>query len=201
MDLFERLRTNQTRYDLTVCILSLANRLGSLERILKELRYQSQKYKVQVLYLGDNKAMKVGEKRNAVLSLAEGVYITFIDDDDTIAPNYIEKIMGAMESKPDVITFQVRKFFENVYSRTHVYRKDSGPIHRNPRNRLQEFHEPDHLCVWKRSIIREAFPPKSLHEDHNWADKMNKHINTIVDIPEELYYYNFSRIDSETQGR
>ena len=45
--------------------------------------------------------MSTGEKRNLLLSRAEGKYICFIDDDDDISDDYVSSIMRALEENPD----------------------------------------------------------------------------------------------------
>ena len=40
----------------------------------------------------------IGTKRNKLLSLASGKYIVFLDDDDLIASDYVEKILKACAS-------------------------------------------------------------------------------------------------------
>ena len=201
MTLTERLRTNPTKFDLTICILTLINRQEQFKQLYEEIRRQSRNDSVQILGLLDNKSMTVGSKRNSILSLAQGRYVTFIDDDDMISPDYIKDVLEAIKSDTDVICFKVKKLINGIYNRTHVYRLNSGPIHRNPRNRKEEFHSPDHLCVWKRSVIKEGFPDKSLAEDHVWADRMEKHTKTIFNIDKELYIYNYNEQGSETHRR
>ncbi len=62
---------------------------------------------IEVLGLYDNKKRSVGEKRNNLLEIAKGEYLTFIDDDDRIADDYIESITKVIDLKsPDVVVFE-----------------------------------------------------------------------------------------------
>jgi glycosyltransferase involved in cell wall biosynthesis len=74
---------------------------------------QKRKYthgdQVQIIYLGDDQEMSVGEKRNLLMSMAKGEYMCFVDDDDRVTHNYVEAIMGDLLQHPnkDVYTFKV----------------------------------------------------------------------------------------------
>lgn len=47
---------------------------------------------VELLYLLDNRRRSVGAKRNALLGAATGEYISYIDDDDSVSNDYVQKI-------------------------------------------------------------------------------------------------------------
>jgi Glycosyl transferase family 2 len=47
---------------------------------------------VELLYLLDNRRRSVGAKRNALLGAATGEYVSFVDDDDQVANDYVQKI-------------------------------------------------------------------------------------------------------------
>lgn len=196
MDLATRLQANQTRFDLSVLILTLHDR--DITPLYQELRRQSVKQSVQILWLGDNKSMKVGAKRNALLSLAEGFYVSFIDDDDKISPDYISELL-AVDGQPDVITFNVKKLHNGIDHRIFKHQLGQGRPHLNPQNRNEILMNPGHLCAWKRSIITEAFNPDySVGEDHDWAERMASNISSVHNIDKELYIYDYQTDGSET---
>ena len=95
-------------YKLSILICTLSNRTESLKTLLDELNYQIQSKPVQVLWIGDNKSMSVGEKRNKLLYLADGEYVSFIDDDDMISSTYIDSILDSLNGHK-VVTFKVKK--------------------------------------------------------------------------------------------
>jgi len=47
---------------------------------------------VELLFLMDNKRRPVGAKRNDMLAMAVGEYVSFIDDDDLVSDDYVQKI-------------------------------------------------------------------------------------------------------------
>ena len=69
---------------------TLRNRAETLQQQLYRLEYQRQSQPVQLLWLGDNKSMTVGAKRNKLLSIADGDWITFVDDDDVVNSDSFE---------------------------------------------------------------------------------------------------------------
>ena len=155
-DVYRRLQSNKVEYKLTILILSLPTRLDTLDRLLQKLKNQTIQKAVQVIYLGDNKSMSIGEKRNLALLLPKGRYVTFIDDDDDIDPQYIEKILEAIEENPEVITFKVKKFSNGKHEKEYHYYMNNGPVRIAP-DRTHYKMNPNHLCVWRKDIIKESY--------------------------------------------
>ncbi len=61
---------------------------------------------VEHLVLVDNKSRTVGEKRDALLRIARGDYVAFVDDDDWISADYVPALVAAAKVFcPSVITF------------------------------------------------------------------------------------------------
>ena len=58
---------------------------------------QLEKYGDTITYLVNDVNMGVSRARNRALALAQGKYITFLDDDDEIAPDKLEKQVQRME--------------------------------------------------------------------------------------------------------
>lgn len=185
---------------LSILIPTLRSRAEKLSKQIDKLRYQSQNRPVQLLWLGDNKSVTVGEKRNMLLKCATGRYICFVDDDDQISDDYISIVLKAIESNKPVITFLGTQSDNGVEALDFKYSLAYG---RNHKPKLDGVYWkvmlPDHLCIWDRSIVVEPFPNKQLGEDHAWAQEMTKHYseNDIHEINEYLYHYEYSRDLSE----
>jgi hypothetical protein len=73
---------------------------------------------VEHLVFLDNRRRNVGEKRTALLQMARGRYLAFLDDDDDCSDDYVAQIVAAIRSfihhahQPDVITFRQRAIIE-----------------------------------------------------------------------------------------
>ncbi len=83
----------------SILICGIPERYHSVQPLLYSLleaQAISRRPDVELLYFMDNKRRTVGAKRNALLSMAIGEYISFIDDDDEVAPNYVDKIIGTI---------------------------------------------------------------------------------------------------------
>ncbi len=67
------------------------------------------KQRVEILYEKDNKEISVGAKAQKLVLRASGILVSFIDDDDAIAPYYNEEIIKAYNENPslDCIGFQI----------------------------------------------------------------------------------------------
>ena len=52
---------------------------------------------IEVIVLYDNKKRTIGQKRNALLDLAQGNHLVFLDDDDRISDDYILSIMEILD--------------------------------------------------------------------------------------------------------
>ena len=200
LKMYRRLANNRTQYDLTIIILSLPNRLEQLQGLITELKRQSANKSVQIVYVGDNKTMTVGKKRNLALTMADGNYVCFIDDDDWVSEDYVSSIVEAIEGNPDVITFHVQKYKNGVKGKQQRYYKDASRPYLAP-DRTHYKLAPNHLCAWKKEVIKESFPNKSLCEDHEWAEMMTRHVNNIHQIDKVLYHYYYDTDLSETHKR
>src|SRR5690606_21339374 len=59
----------------------------------------------QILMLTDARGIVLGEKRNAMVRMAQGDYVVFVDADDRVADDYLATLLAATEHRADAITF------------------------------------------------------------------------------------------------
>ncbi|ALH95211.1 glycosyltransferase family 2 protein [Acinetobacter equi] len=62
----------------------------------------------------------VSHTRNKGIKISKGDYITFIDSDDFISPEYIKKIFHAIYKNPDLIQINAYCIFENSPSKNYI---------------------------------------------------------------------------------
>ena len=173
---------------------------------------------VELCYFMDNRRRSVGEKRNVLLDMAQGEYVSFIDDDDEIAPDYVQRVHDAIvssrksKSPVDVICFPQRAtlkphnvIHECTYSLAHW--RDRKPEERralapsDAQNTLNWSGPPAHTMVWRREILKGVrFPEKNFGEDVPWVDAACSMAKTeMVLNGQPLYFYNFDQEKSATR--
>lgn len=157
---------------------------------------------VQFLYLGDNRSITIGEKRNILMNASKADYLTFVDDDDQISEDYVETILHALDGS-DCIAIGVQQTKDNQNEALYDYSPDHGRNYNTRINGRRIYHRiPDHLCVWKREIaLRCAFPNKSISEDHEWAECQLAKGYTFKKIDKVIYHYDFSMETTLTRLR
>jgi len=153
---------------LTPSIPSRADRLAKLTAAIAD---QIGDMPVEHLVFIDNKRRTIGEKRDNLLRLANGDYIAFVDDDDTILPGYVDRILQAIEQNPDVITFEQNAYFDGVkYRVSFEHGKPNSELLPDVLNTRAAWH----VCAWKRSLaLRSRFPWIQYGEDWAWAEPLN----------------------------
>lgn len=164
---------------------------------------------VELLYLLDNKRRTVGAKRNALLSAAQGEYVSFIDDDDEVAINYVQKIQAAIvearKTSVDVICFPQRAtlapsgvIHECSYSLKHT-KRTLAPTDKP--NVLTWTGPPAHTMIWRRELVGGIrFPEQQFGEDVAWVDAACALAKTETILEgDPLYFYKFSEEGTATR--
>ena len=110
---------------------------------------------VEVISICDNKKRTVGRKRQDLLNLAQGDYITYLDDDDYVADDYIERVLDLIEWGADLINYYVdcEHFGKHsvVHSSIHYENEEYNPGGITRR-------KPTQIQVWRRwSCKRKPF--------------------------------------------
>ena len=186
--------------ELSILILTLPTRIDSYSNLIRTLNQQVIENnlldKVQILSLCDTKEISVGEKRNILLNKSIGRYVCFIDDDDLIATDYLIKIISAISSNADVITF-CGEYIENGQTTPFSI----STIHRGNYNHPNIFYRlPNHLCPVKREIaVSCLFTDKNYGEDSDYAERINQHIKNEFNIQDKLYFYMYDSTNSQTK--
>jgi|694.fasta_scaffold64012_5 glycosyltransferase involved in cell wall biosynthesis len=186
--------------ELSILIPTLPARIDSYANLIKILNKQVTENnlinRVQILSLCDTKEISVGQKRNILLNKSVGKYVCFIDDDDLIAPDYLIKLINAISSNADVITF-CGDYVEN----TVVTPFSISMVHRGNFNHPNIFYRlPNHLCPVKREIaLSSQFTDKNFGEDSDYAERINKQLKNEFHIQDKLYFYMYNEATSQTK--
>lgn len=186
----------------SILMLSIPERIESMTAAVKHLQEQAnalgQGKAVEILVLLDNRSKSISEKRNDLLQMARGKYIAFLDDDDAVSKDYMEKILKAIdENDVDCISFNqwcsldgepmdVEFGIGNPHGQ--LWRDEDGFLGNIKR-------PPYHMCLWRREIaLTEVFNPVygsngQSSEDIDWLLRVYPKIKTEYHIPDALHGY------------
>ena len=178
---------------LTILVPTVPSRLAYFyPRVMNQLLEQTKKYNnIELISFFDNKKRTIGTKRDDMLRLAQGKYVTFVDDDDRLSYDYIDEIMNAINSQPDVdcIVYNVICCVNN--SKVEKLCKYGIEFEYGDINNGQEWRgKPSHTMIWKSSIAKKYnYPDKQNGEDMDWVKQAHSDIQTQHRIDKVLYYY------------
>lgn len=188
-DQLERPSEHMEDYLLTIAICSLPERLEELGSMLRVLESQTKDKPVEILSIIDNRTMSIGRKRQYLNEIAHGKYIAHVDDDDEIAPDYIDALLAPIrEGKYDCINFVCMVYYNDDPPKPCLYSKDFG--HQTLPDRI--LRRPNSRCCYKREIaLRHRYSDFPYAEDDDWGIRASKDIVHEFNINKPLYFYRF----------
>jgi glycosyltransferase involved in cell wall biosynthesis len=145
---------------------------------------------VEVRQHEGGREVPTGTKRNELIDNCEGEYFCFVDDDDILAPTYVQDILKALESRPDVVTFNGWMTTNSKSRVDFVIKLGEGYEERDGKY----YRWPNHLAVIRKSAVRGIrFEPIWMGEDYIWSKQIRDLglLKTSVHIEKELYHYDF----------
>ncbi len=195
---------------LSILIPSVPARRGTYQqKILDQLEGQLEKngrQDVEILVLYDNKKRKVGEKRQDLLNLARGEFLVFIDDDDRVSDNYIDKILQKIDEDKSIDCI----VFDTLYSRMGgskmlcKYGVEYEYNHASPEQNRVWTGKPAHTMVYKSSLAKSVvYKSVNFGEDVDWVIRASKLIKKQSRIDEVLYFYenDYTQINHESDTK
>jgi hypothetical protein len=171
---------------LSILICHLLDRKDILHYLYNDLKSQCINLPVEIIVAGDNGEISIGTKRNKLLFEAKGEYIAFVDDDDSVSPDYISSIIKALESKPDCVgiegvmqtnlgdaVFKHSIEYQGWYTGADAY-----------------YRTPNHLNPIKKTIAQAiGFPDMMFGEDQRYSEALRRSLSTEVYIDHPIYFY------------
>jgi glycosyltransferase involved in cell wall biosynthesis len=190
----EKQMESSNEYLLTICICTLPSReimFNSLVRNLSRQVSDSNLYDDVELISDADIHKTIGQKRNDLLDLANGKFIVFIDDDDSVSGDYLKQIINVIRKNDDcdcigmkgVITFdgneekkwEISKDFGKWFESNGVY-----------------YRTPNHISPIRTSIAKSVgFPNISNGEDFEYSMGVLPFLKNEVKIEKELYHYQY----------
>jgi glycosyltransferase involved in cell wall biosynthesis len=151
---------------------------------------------VNIIFNGDHGEKTIGQKRNELLEVANGKYIAFIDDDDLVKSYYVEKVLKALETEPDVVGIHLEHYEDDVLRgltwHSLQYRTWFDEPHKTDPNMRLYYRNPNHLNPVKREFaVKAKFPNISYCEDREYSARLLQFLNTEAQIEEPIYEYRY----------
>ena len=138
----------------------------------------------------------IGHKRQQGLLESKGRYVIWLDDDDDIAPNYVEELARLANKGADVCTFNNISKFNNFWMVVlmHFNTKIDEQAHPGIIKR-----RPYSICAYRRGVLRGVtFPDVNMAEDAAFIEQALKRCRTYAHTDAILHEYR--RIDKSYAG-
>lgn len=173
---------------LSILTPTIPERYIQLKELCKKIALQtSQNEPVEWLNLSDLKNRSIGAKRQALVDIARGDYIAFVDDDDDISDDYVASILDSIKAGADVITFRQRAIYNGLESEI-VFGINNQDEAFNPGGIT--LRAPWHVCAWKRGGVAGClFEESNYGEDLIWCKQARRRVRTAHHIDKVLHTY------------
>lgn len=178
---------------LAILICHLPERAHLLRRLTHALDRQIRNCPGVFYRINDQgRSLPTGSKRNQMIEQSASDYFCFADDDDMISDDYVKEMSNAIQSNPDVVTFDGYYTEHGSNKRTFTI-KLGERYYDDPKDKEFYYHRfPNHLCAFRRSVVNSVkFKPIWQREDYEWAEEIRRRglLKTSVHIPKQLYHY------------
>lgn len=189
---------------LSVCIATLPDRRPQLDRLLDHLYTQILRRKERVgaddgyvqclreveILVDSREDITVGQKRQALLERTRGLYVAFIDDDDWVSHDYIDRVVGALRNNPGTDCASLKGVMTTAgavpetfeHSIKHMeWRSEDGAHYRSP----------NHLNAVRRDLaLKVGFPSLSHAEDFDYSKRLRPLLQREASTGDaDLYHY------------
>lgn len=176
---------------LSILLCTVISRAQLFAKLHDHVKKQAEGKPVEIIVACDNKEISIGKKRQNLIEAATGDYVCFIDDDDMVSDDYVDRILAALESSPDCVGFLItcttngknprsaiasmryKEWAENVDGYAHV----RTIYHKTP--------------VRREIALKVGFPDLRYAEDKPYARGVTALVKTEAFIPNVLYHYRF----------
>jgi len=173
-----------------ILILSQPDRARFLARLLAVLKPQIEEHPdIEVITRMFDSSLDLGANRQAMLNVASGTYVCFVDDDDLIPASYISTIYPLLDGV-DYIGFQLQYFADGVKQNPtyHSLRYKDWNADRNG-----AYRDISHVNPIRRELALLVPMSGGFGEDERWARALRKKnvVKTEHYVNSVMYYYYF----------
>lgn len=176
----------------SILIPTLSCRKKSFDFIYNKLKKQIEDHglsdKVEILYLMDDGEISIGFKRNALLQQSAALYISYVDDDDDVAEDYVPMIYEKLLRHPDCVSLMGIKTIDGQNPKLFIHSiKYKKWFHIDN----IYYRTPNHLNPIRRAIAHHfLFPEISQAEDSNWSMQIaHSDLIKTEEVVDKPYYF------------
>ena len=178
---------------LTVAIATQPSRKHLLDRLVDELYRQITKDRPrQAEVIVEAVGNTTGEKRQKALDKAHGRFIAFVDDDDWVAHDYIERVVGAIERNGEADCVSLEGVMTTDGAGPEVFKHSVAYSDWRTENGIH-LRCPNHLNAVRTDLARKAgFRAMTIGEDRDYSLRLRPLLKVEADAGREpLYFYWF----------
>lgn len=174
----------------TILIATLGRRAGALAGLLEDLMPQvdAAAGAVTVEALRNNGERPVSVLRRELLEGARSRYVSFVDDDDTVAFNYVPRILPLLDGT-DYVGFSVR-IMSGTYQGVTACHSIRNAAWSEDILADRIYRHVSHLNPIRRELaLLGSFGAGSFAEDRAWAHSVREHVRTEHFVDQVMYFY------------
>jgi hypothetical protein len=172
-------------WELLIC--TIPHRHGTLLELLADLDRQITNARVSAILYRDNLSVTYGNKTQALLDAATADYVSCVDDDDLILPGGVDRVLAALDQRPDYVGFAV-KWTQNGQVMFPVEHSLRHPRWENGETLLRSVM---HFNPIRTDIARDGRWEGGNGAEKAWGDQviLRDRCKSEVYIPEPVYWY------------
>jgi len=182
--------------DWTILIATLGQRQQRFERLLSHLLPQVEECpgQVNVLAYWNNGERPLAEVRQALVEEADGAFVSFIDDDDLVADNYVRSVVPALNKGINYVGFRLQCYVDGVPLKPTYHSLRYTQWYDDERGYYRDI---SHLNPIRRDVALQAdFRKTEPPEDVAWADQLRGRITKEHFVDDVMYHYYSSSTDT-----
>jgi hypothetical protein len=187
----------------TILVPTLGERRPLFERLMTGLLPQLDPFAGRVRVVGwhNNGSPSLPKIRQRMIERATTDYVSFVDDDDLVSPEYVAEIVAALETRPDYVGFQVQCYSDSAPTAV-AYHSLEFTRWRNLPGRFER--DISHINPIRTALARRANFARTRPggaEDRDWAGQLRRAqvLRTQVVVPRIMYHYLFTTTGTRWQ--
>ena len=180
-----------------------AKRSKRVRRLLTQIGDDA---RVEVLVLEDNRRRSIGRKRDDLIQLAQGDFLTFVDDDDSVDDGYVDALVRAIVANPgsDVFAINQKCWWNGSGPFLVEFGLENGndPMRKDADGNWVDLKRAlSHVCVWRSEITKRVhMPDKCYYEDTEWAEEASRCVKKQVRVPDAVHVYVYDDLVTEASA-